>query len=146
MFRGIVLWLLNVFFVVICAESVPIRETSLGVLEGYYMKTRSGRLISAFTAIPYAVPPVGELRFMPPVPVQPWEGILNASKVAPICVQRNPYTRQKEIVGQEDCLYLNIYSPYIGNVSNIDSVTIFSILILFRKNINSLENPKVHAS
>ncbi|CAH2103579.1 unnamed protein product [Euphydryas editha] len=126
----IVLWLLNVFFVIICAKSVPIRETSLGVLEGYYMKTRSGRLISAFTAIPYAVPPVGELRFMPPVPVQPWEGILNASKVAPICVQRNYYTRQKEIVGQEDCLYLNIYSPFIGN-EPIPNEKLLPVMVFF---------------
>lgn len=64
MFRGIVVWLLSGFFVVICADSVPVRKTPLGVLEGYYMKTRGGRQISAFTAIPYAVPPVGELRFM----------------------------------------------------------------------------------
>lgn len=52
-----------------------------------------------------------------PVPVEPWEGVLDGTKTTPACVQRNPYIRQKEIVGQEDCLYLNIYTPYTSNVS-----------------------------
>ncbi|CAH2237140.1 jg15737 [Pararge aegeria aegeria] len=47
-----------------------------------------------------------------PVPVSSWEGTRDATNVSPVCVQRNPYTRQNEIVGQEDCLYLNVYSPY----------------------------------
>ncbi|XP_050361436.1 juvenile hormone esterase-like [Nymphalis io] len=115
MFRGTALWLLNVILVIICVECVPFRKTPLGDLQGYYMETREGRQISAFTAIPYAVPPVGDLRFRAPIPIEAWEGTLNASTVSPVCVQRNPYTRQKEIVGQEDCLYLNIYSPFIGN-------------------------------
>lgn len=57
--------------------------------------------------------------FQAPIPISPWEGTLNATKESPICVQRNPYIRQKEIVGQEDCLYLNIYTPFLGNVSII---------------------------
>lgn len=52
-----------------------------------------------------------------PVPIPPWEGEYNASIASPICIQRNPYVRQQEIVGQEDCLYLNIYSPFTHNVS-----------------------------
>lgn len=45
------------------SENQPTVETSLGELKGYYMQTRGGRQVAAFTAIPYAVPPVGELRF-----------------------------------------------------------------------------------
>lgn len=41
----------------------PVVETPLGEVSGYFMKTRGGRQISAFTSIPYAVPPLGELRF-----------------------------------------------------------------------------------
>ncbi|XP_046977394.1 juvenile hormone esterase-like [Vanessa cardui] len=115
MFRRTALWLLNGILLIVCVESVPFRKTPLGDMQGYYMETRKGRQISAFTAIPYAVPPVGDLRFRAPIPIEAWEGTLNATKVSPVCVQRNPYTRQKEIVGQEDCLYLNIYSPFIGN-------------------------------
>ncbi|XP_032527380.2 juvenile hormone esterase-like [Danaus plexippus] len=97
------------------AQNEPIRKTQFGYMHGYYMETRKGRKISAFTSIPYAKPPLDELRFEAPIPISPWEGTLNATKESPICVQRNPYIRQKEIVGQEDCLYLNIYTPFLGN-------------------------------
>lgn len=56
------------------------------------------------------------LHLQAPVPVEPWSHTLDATKQPPVCVQRNPYIRQKDIVGQEDCLYLNIYSPYTSNV------------------------------
>ncbi|CAB3225276.1 unnamed protein product [Arctia plantaginis] len=97
------------------SENQPTVRTSLGELKGYYMQTRGGREIAAFTAIPYAVPPVGELRFKPAVPVEPWRETLDATNVTPVCVQKNPYIRQKDIVGQEDCLYLNIYTPVTNN-------------------------------
>ena len=64
----LVRWLLQGFLVYVAcvcvaAERVPIRRTPLGNVKGFYMKTRGGREISAFTAIPYAVPPINELRF-----------------------------------------------------------------------------------
>lgn len=52
--------------ILICVVSnvkQPVVETPLGEVSGYFMKTRGGRQISAFTSIPYAVPPVGDLRF-----------------------------------------------------------------------------------
>lgn len=44
-------------------EEQPVVRTPLGEMKGYYMQTRGGRQVSAFTAIPYAVPPLGHLRF-----------------------------------------------------------------------------------
>ncbi|XP_045509451.1 carboxylesterase 3B-like [Colias croceus] len=41
----------------------PEARTPLGALRGFYMRSRRGRRIAAFTAVPYAQPPVGELRF-----------------------------------------------------------------------------------
>ncbi|CAG9781922.1 unnamed protein product [Diatraea saccharalis] len=96
-------------------EIDPVINTPLGLIRGYHMKTQSGRSISAFTSIPFALPPVGNLRFKAPVPVEPWSGELDGTKQVPACIQRNPYIRQKEIVGQEDCLYLNVYTPYTSN-------------------------------
>lgn len=55
------------------------------------------------------------------VPVTKWDSTKDATQPSPACVQRNPYTRQQEIVGQEDCLYLNIYTPYTSEVSKIGS-------------------------
>ncbi|KOB67802.1 Esterase [Operophtera brumata] len=45
------------------SESQPMVSTPLGDVTGYYMKTRGGKQISAFTALPYAAPPLGHLRF-----------------------------------------------------------------------------------
>ncbi|XP_063634693.1 juvenile hormone esterase-like [Cydia splendana] len=96
----------------VSADDSPVVETPLGPVRGHSLNTRGKRNISAFTSIPYAQPPVGELRFKAPVPVNEWSVTLDATKSSPACVQRNPYVRQPEIVGQEDCLYLNIYTPY----------------------------------
>lgn len=50
-------------FAVAISEKQPVVKTPLGALSGYFMKTRDGRQISAFTSIPFAAPPVGDLRF-----------------------------------------------------------------------------------
>lgn len=54
-----------VLFVFGCVfgERQPAVKTPLGQIVGYHMKTRGGRNIAAFTGIPYAVPPLGDLRF-----------------------------------------------------------------------------------
>ncbi|XP_039310191.1 esterase E4 [Solenopsis invicta] len=67
----------------------------------------------AFRGIPYAKPPVGELRFKDPVPAEPWSGDRDASKHGNIAVQINMFTR--EIEGDEDCLYLNVYTTKIDS-------------------------------
>lgn len=47
----------------VISQKQPVVRTPLGEVAGYYMQTRGGRQISAFTAIPFAVPPLGDLRF-----------------------------------------------------------------------------------
>lgn len=84
-----------------------------GSLKGHRLTSRKGREIFAFQGIPYAKPPVGELRFKPPQPAEPWTGVLDATKEAPVCVQRGLFPSDIEIRGQEDCLYLNVYTPRI---------------------------------
>lgn len=88
------------------------------------MRTRLGRDIHAFLGIPYAAPPIKELRFQPPQPAAAWNGVRAAVENAEICTQRNIYTYQEEIVGSEDCLYLNVYTPrlpHFGAPLSIDS-------------------------
>ncbi|XP_014603712.1 PREDICTED: venom carboxylesterase-6 [Polistes canadensis] len=82
-----------------------------GTLNGLIMKTRHGRKFDGFLGIPYALPPIGKLRFELPQPMTAWKGTRDAKKDAEICTQRNIYTDQEEIVGTEDCLYLNVYTP-----------------------------------
>lgn len=63
----------------------------------------------SFKGIPYAQPPIGELRFLPPLPVKPWYETLECHDHGQICLQHN--TNGTEILGSEDCLYLNVYTP-----------------------------------
>ncbi|CAH1180190.1 unnamed protein product [Phaedon cochleariae] len=66
----------------------------------------------AFQEIPFAKPPVGELRFREPQPDEGWEGILDATKNTKICYQQsNTYNTDITLLENEDCLYLNVYTP-----------------------------------
>src|SRR5215469_16448236 len=65
--------------------------------------------VSEFLGIPFAAPPVGELRWRPPQGVAPWSTTLAATKFAKTCAQpvRGIFTRPSN---SEDCLYLNVYT------------------------------------
>ena len=63
-----------------------------------------------FLGIPFAEPPVGKLRLQPPVPVEAWSGVLEATNNGPACVQMiTPALGPNEGVS-EDCLRLNIFT------------------------------------
>ena len=66
--------------------------------------------ISIFRAIPFAEPPIGELRFKPPITKGHWDGIWNATYDRPVCWQgEDEFTSAFE--KNEDCLYLTVYAP-----------------------------------
>jgi len=96
-------------------------KTKKGIVEGI---PAADPRITAFKSIPFAKPPVGDLRFAPPQETEPWEGVKQCYKFPPIPVQpspaRNPdpsdvYSREwsvdPDIPVSEDCLYLNIWTP-----------------------------------
>ncbi|XP_035737133.1 esterase FE4-like [Vespa mandarinia] len=60
----------------------------------------------AFRGIPYAKPPIGELRFQDPLPAEGWNGIRDGSKFGNISIQ---LTTSGKVIGSDDCLYLNVY-------------------------------------
>lgn len=66
-----------------------------------------------FLGIPYAKPPVEELRFMPPQPAEDWEGVLDATEFGPSCVQ-NASALSAMGEQDEDCLTLNVFAPESG--------------------------------
>ncbi|GFW40255.1 acetylcholinesterase-1 [Trichonephila clavipes] len=71
-------------------------------------------LVKTFQGIPYVKPPIGDLRFKKPVPVEPWEEPFLASRLPPGCVQysSNPFPWLDNFPGKTmDCLYLNIWVP-----------------------------------
>ncbi|TYP90342.1 carboxylesterase/lipase family protein [Blastococcus xanthinilyticus] len=63
-----------------------------------------------FQGIPFAAPPVGDLRFAPPAPVEPWSGVLDATSPGSACPQDPSATNPTASV-DEDCLYLNVTTP-----------------------------------
>jgi para-nitrobenzyl esterase len=92
-----------------CKPNSPVNTAKVegGMVEGVV----SGD-IAVFKGIPYAAPPVGDLRWKPPQPVKAWTGVLRADKFGPMCpqpgVQSNDSTALKP---SEDCLYLNVWTP-----------------------------------
>lgn len=77
--------------------------------------------VSAFLGIPFAEPPVGPRRFLPPEPKRPWPGVLNATAFQSVCYQyvdtlypgfegTEMWNPNREL--SEDCLYLNVWTPY----------------------------------
>ncbi len=82
--------------------------TASGKVEGIYQEG-----LYVFKGIPYAAPPVGELRWMPPQPVKPWDGVRQTKEFGPISPQNpmvgGPMT-QVEQAQDEDCLFLNIWT------------------------------------
>lgn len=102
-----------------------------GQVQGVYNEDQS---VEIFAGIPYAAPPVGELRWKEPQPAQSWDGVRVCDTYAPMAMQKrsNPfYAYGTRIVGynevpislydnyieamSEDCLYVNIWKPADAN-------------------------------
>ena len=68
--------------------------------------------LTVYRGVPFAAPPIGDLRWRAPKPAASWEGVRNADKFAPECVQGG-FTPpgQAAPAMSEDCLYLNVWTP-----------------------------------
>ena len=95
------------------AQKMPLVHTASGDLAG----KRAGD-VRMFLGVPYAAPPVGDLRWRWPQPVQPAASPLVADRIGPSCMQKlshskPPWTEAFMVQNDvsEDCLYLNIWAP-----------------------------------
>ncbi len=68
----------------------------------------TGADVRVFKGIPYAAPPVGELRWKAPQPVAPWDGVRKAESFGHVCMQNQPPAATPG--PSEDCLYLNVWT------------------------------------
>src|SRR4030088_2852791 len=68
--------------------------------------------VMVFRGIPYARPPVGNLRWRPPLPARPWRGVRAAKQLGRNCIQHQPYSDIDPFAAgvSEDCLYLNVWT------------------------------------
>jgi para-nitrobenzyl esterase len=102
-------------------QSADVHTDYLGTASKLRVHTRAGWIrgaregsVRAWKGVPYAAPPVGNLRWRPPAPVRRWSGARDATQTAPPCIQLtfdasgNP---NGGTTGSEDCLYLNVFAP-----------------------------------
>ncbi len=93
----------------------PIASTTAGKVRGL---TRDG--IHVFRSIPYAAPPVGNLRFRPPVPPDPWSDVRDATEFGPVAPQ-NPSPLETmmgadaPVIDERDSLTLTVFTPALDN-------------------------------
>ncbi|XP_028931836.1 liver carboxylesterase 1 [Ornithorhynchus anatinus] len=101
----------------------PVVDTKYGKVQGKRVDIQGiDKPVGVFLGIPFAKPPLGELRFAPPQPAVPWNYVKEACSYPPMCIQEpvngqvlsDLFTNRKENISltfSEDCLYLNIYTP-----------------------------------
>ncbi|RLU21207.1 hypothetical protein DMN91_005580 [Ooceraea biroi] len=108
-------------------EPAPRVKTPLGALKGHYQLSQNGKKYEAYEGIPYALPPIGKLRFKPPRQIPAWIGELSATKLSSPCIQYTqlPYDPAEKVEGSEDCLYLNIYVPVREKTVNRAPMPVF---------------------
>jgi para-nitrobenzyl esterase len=89
------------------AAAAPQVLTESGAISG--MSERGSRV---YKGVPFAAPPVGDLRWRPPAAVSPWTGIRKADAFAAACMQEGvSMPGETPPTVSEDCLYLNIWTP-----------------------------------
>lgn len=84
-------------------------QTSTGAVSGVDLNG-----ITVFRGIPYAAPPVGELRWRAPQPAAPWDGVRACTEFGDMCIQNSGFVGMDAFLHHpqsEDCLYLNIWTP-----------------------------------
>jgi para-nitrobenzyl esterase len=96
--------------------SSPVRGDSLTVkiLQGkVHGRTVNNGKVEAFLGLPYAAPPVGDLRWKAPEPPAKWKGVREATKYGAHCMQTNAFADMifQDSGPSEDCLYLNVFAP-----------------------------------
>ncbi|XKL67829.1 hypothetical protein PGB90_003320 [Kerria lacca] len=85
-------------------------------IQGVTYKSASGKKYYGFLGVPYAKPPLGDLRFRPPEPVESYPAEIDATKQKNCCLQKRIIKYPHEtIFGSEDCLYMNIFIPELPN-------------------------------
>jgi para-nitrobenzyl esterase len=102
------------FLVAIFAGGLCVAQTPAPVkAEGGLIQGTVEEGLNVYRGIPFAAPPLGDLRWRPPQPVAKWDGVKQAAKFGPRCIQGmgNPSGANSGPGTSEDCLYLNVWTP-----------------------------------
>src|SRR5271169_2464526 len=88
-------------------------KTDSGYVSGTVLG-KPDKPVNVFRGIPYAAPPVGDLRWKPPQPVAPWLGIRECTRFSAVAPQSGPPgipPLTGDMLQGEDCLYVNVLTP-----------------------------------
>lgn len=102
--------MLSIFVVLLPLAQSAVVQLTYGAVQGAEPVHPNGVKYHAFKKVPYAAPPLGALRFAPPAPVDPWYGVLDATKYGPACMSNSSETSSPQKWIDEDCLHLNIFT------------------------------------
>jgi para-nitrobenzyl esterase len=99
-------------------------KTANGTLEGVEAQPAGVR---EFKGVPFAAPPVGDLRWKPPQPVKNWSGVRQAERFGPRCMQQAVYGDMnfRSNGMSEDCLYLNVWTPAKSDAERLPVLVYF---------------------
>jgi para-nitrobenzyl esterase len=98
------------------ADPGPIAAVSGGQIQGALLDGGG----AVFKGIPYAEPPVGDLRWREPRPVKPWNGVREATGIGPLCAQKPSFIVPNAAeAAKEDCLYLNVWTAHWPSQSRL---------------------------
>ena len=100
-------------------------QTTLGPVSGSVRNTSQGRPYLSYQGLPYAAPPVGPLRLLPPQPPPAWSSVLDLSGDSEVRCPQLSETVSGDLLGQEDCLLLNIFAP----VRDPDTQTLLPVMV-----------------
>ncbi|OWF39885.1 Cholinesterase [Mizuhopecten yessoensis] len=113
-------------FSAVNSQSYRTIDSASGPIRGIGVQNR-GKMMYQYRKIPYAKPPVGDLRLRKPVPFGRWTNVLDGSSFGPSCYQRTEYIFPSLPNSEmsEDCLHLNVYTPSNASLNNTKSVMIW---------------------
>ncbi|EFO97265.1 hypothetical protein CRE_16736 [Caenorhabditis remanei] len=124
--------------------------TSYGKVRGITDYTGGSNHKYSFKSVPFAKPPVGDLRFALPQKPDSWDGVLDGSKYSAACLSNSSLTSTPQKFISEDCLYINIFTSenclinkcpvivyYHGGSFSLDSATMFSDRFIFERYVEN---------
>src|SRR6476659_907068 len=99
-------------------------QTKVKIANGYLEGTVDNTRVRVFKGVPFAAPPVGELRWQEPQQVKDWQGTRKADQFGPRCMQRPIFSDMvfRSNGMSEDCLYLNVWTT--ASRSNKDNLPV----------------------
>ena len=103
--KGLLAIILTIAFAQLSVSQIQTVKVTGGEVQGVVTEG-----ISVFKGIPFAAPPVGDLRWKAPAPLKPWTGAKKADTFGPACMQASGAMGNTAPVS-EDCLYLNVWTP-----------------------------------